>query len=107
MTYAGTAQFTERDWDAGVVTLKATGKETRGAGTAGNDSAPAATPEPAVAEASTAPATASVGPPGPSEDSLDLFSVAGLPVLKRIAAPAGALLALLAAAVIWRRRRRR
>src|SRR6201992_2118937 len=34
MTYAGTAQFTERDRDAGVVTLKASGKETRGAGTA-------------------------------------------------------------------------
>ncbi len=34
MTYAGTARFTERDRDAGVVTLKASGKETRGAGTA-------------------------------------------------------------------------
>jgi LPXTG-motif cell wall-anchored protein len=29
-----------------------------------------------------------------------------LPVLKRIAAPAGALLAALAAVLIWRRRRR-
>jgi carbon monoxide dehydrogenase subunit G len=34
MTYAGTAQFTERDAAAGVVTLQASGKETRGAGTA-------------------------------------------------------------------------
>jgi uncharacterized protein len=34
MTYAGTARFTERDKDAGVVTLEASGKETRGAGTA-------------------------------------------------------------------------
>src|SRR5215470_10647504 len=34
MTYAGTARFTERDRDAGVVTLEASGKETRGAGTA-------------------------------------------------------------------------
>jgi carbon monoxide dehydrogenase subunit G len=34
MTYAGTAKFTERDRDAGVVVLEASGKETRGAGTA-------------------------------------------------------------------------
>jgi carbon monoxide dehydrogenase subunit G len=34
MTYAGTAKFTERDPAAHVVTLEATGKETRGAGTA-------------------------------------------------------------------------
>lgn len=34
MTYAGTARFTERDADAGVVTLEASGKETRGSGTA-------------------------------------------------------------------------
>jgi carbon monoxide dehydrogenase subunit G len=34
MTYAGTAQFIERDSAAGVVTLQASGKETRGAGTA-------------------------------------------------------------------------
>jgi carbon monoxide dehydrogenase subunit G len=34
MTYAGTAKFTERDQEAGVVTLEASGKETRGAGTA-------------------------------------------------------------------------
>src|SRR5262249_9966414 len=34
MTYAGTAKFVERDKDAGVVTLEASGKETRGAGTA-------------------------------------------------------------------------
>src|ERR1700721_1185426 len=34
MTYAGTAHFTERDRDAGVVTLTAAGKETRGSGTA-------------------------------------------------------------------------
>src|SRR5712692_8580396 len=29
MTYAGTARFIERDAEAGVVTLEATGKETR------------------------------------------------------------------------------
>ncbi len=34
MTYAGTAKFTERDKAAGVMTLEASGKETRGAGTA-------------------------------------------------------------------------
>jgi carbon monoxide dehydrogenase subunit G len=34
MTYAGTARFTERDAEAGVVILEASGKETRGAGTA-------------------------------------------------------------------------
>jgi carbon monoxide dehydrogenase subunit G len=34
MTYAGTAKFTERDKAAGVVVLEASGKETRGAGTA-------------------------------------------------------------------------
>src|ERR1700690_1747770 len=34
ITYAGTARFTERNRDAGVVTLEAAGKETRGSGTA-------------------------------------------------------------------------
>ena len=34
MTYAGTARFIERDPHAHVITLEATGKETRGAGTA-------------------------------------------------------------------------
>ena len=34
MTYAGTARFTERDPDGHVITLEASGKETRGAGTA-------------------------------------------------------------------------
>ena len=34
MTYAGKARFIEKDADAGVVTLEASGKETRGAGTA-------------------------------------------------------------------------
>src|SRR5258708_36449229 len=34
MTYAGTAKFTERDPDARVILLEASGKETRGAGTA-------------------------------------------------------------------------
>jgi carbon monoxide dehydrogenase subunit G len=34
MTYAGSAKFTERDKTAGVMTLEASGKETRGAGTA-------------------------------------------------------------------------
>ena len=177
MTYTGTAQFTERDRDAGVVTLTAAGKETRGAGTAaatvrselhshgdqtevtvhtslnvtgrpaqfgrgvmadvsskligifaanladmlaaGNDSVAAASPQPAesdlaVQEKETAanrraaePITPAGTAPAPAEDSLDLLSVAGLPVLKRIAAPAGALLAMLAAVLVWRRRRRR
>src|SRR5690242_14549542 len=34
MMYAGTARFVERDKEAGIVTLEASGKETRGAGTA-------------------------------------------------------------------------
>jgi carbon monoxide dehydrogenase subunit G len=34
MTYAGTARFVEKDRDAGVVILQASGKETKGAGTA-------------------------------------------------------------------------
>jgi uncharacterized protein len=80
MTYAGTARFTERDRDAGVVTLTAAGKQTRGAGTAVS---------------------------ALREDSLNLPDVAGLPVLKRVAVPAGALLAALAAVLIWRRRRRK
>jgi carbon monoxide dehydrogenase subunit G len=175
MTYAGTAQITERDPDAGVVTLEASGKETRGAGTAaatirselhdqggqtevtvhtslnvtgrpaqfgrgmmadvsakligvfasnlagmlatGNGSAPEpAVPEPAVqatahaapvptvtTPASTTPTAASA----PGDDSLNLLQVAGLPVLKRIAVPAGALLAVLAGVLILRRRRRK
>jgi uncharacterized protein len=175
MTYAGTARFTERDRDAGVVTLEASGKETRGAGTAaatirselhdqggqtevtvhtslnvtgrpaqfgrgmmadvsakligvfasnlagmlatGNGSAPEpAVPEPAVqatahaapvptvtTPASTTPTAASA----PGDDSLNLLQVAGLPVLKRIAVPAGALLAVLAGVLILRRRRRK
>jgi uncharacterized protein len=172
MTYVGTARFTERNRDAGVVTLEAAGKEARGSGTAaatvrselhsqdgqtevtvhtslnvtgrpaqfgrgvmtdvsakligifatnladmlatGNGSAPEpAVPEPAVqaAHANTATATtpASTTPtavPAPSEDSLNLLTVAGLPVFKRIAGPAGALLAVLGAVLIWRRRRR-
>jgi uncharacterized protein len=182
ITYAGTARFTERNRDAGVVTLEASGKETRGSGTAaatirselhgqdgqtevtvhtslnvtgrpaqfgrgvmadisakligifagnladmltaGNAPAPEpAVPEPAVQAAAQAngattatsvPASTTPGParalppaPAPAEDSLNLLKVAGLPVLKRIAAPAGALLAALGAVLIWRRRRRR
>ena len=188
MTYAGTARFTERDRDAGVVTLNASGKETRGAGTAsaivrselhgegdqtavtvhtslnvtgrpaqfgrgvmadvsakligifaknladmlatGNGAAPeAAAPEPAVPEqavqatAHSSPATVTTGAPAsttptaapkPSaapapatgEDSLNLLQVAGLPLLKRIAAPVGALLVVLGGVLIWRRRRK-
>jgi carbon monoxide dehydrogenase subunit G len=34
MTYAGTARFTDRDPEAHLITLEASGKETRGAGTA-------------------------------------------------------------------------
>jgi carbon monoxide dehydrogenase subunit G len=191
MTYAGTARFTERDRDAGVVTLNASGKETRGAGTAsaivrselhgegdqtavtvhtslnvtgrpaqfgrgvmadvsakligifaknladmlatGNGAAPEpAAPEPAVPEqpvqaaahsspatvtttapASTTPTAVPQPRPAPApapvtgEDSLNLLQVAGLPVLKRIAVPAGALLAVLGGVLIWRRRRRK
>jgi uncharacterized protein len=175
MTYAGTAQITERDPDAGVVTLRASGKETRGAGTAaatirselhdqggqtevtvhtslnvtgrpaqfgrgmmadvsakligvfasnladmlatGNGSAPQpAEAEPAVqATARPSPVPTATTPAGarptaasaPGDDSLNLLEVAGLPVLKRIAAPAGVLLAVLAGVLIWRRRRRR
>jgi carbon monoxide dehydrogenase subunit G len=196
MTYAGTARFTERDRDAGVVTLNASGKETRGAGTAsaivrselhgegdqtevtvhtslnvtgrpaqfgrgvmadvsakligifaknladmlatGNGAAPEpAAPEPAVSEpavpeqavqaaahsspatvtatapASTTPTAAPKPRPAPApapatgEDSLNLLQVAGLPVLKRIAVPAGVLLAVLGGVLIWRRRRRK
>jgi uncharacterized protein len=183
MTYVGTARFTERNRDAGVVTLEAAGKETRGSGTAaatvrselhgqdgqtevtvhtslnvtgrpaqfgrgvmtdisakligifannladmlatGNGSAPEpAGPEPAVPAAANAATPTAATPTAstqaaatpasttptavsaPSEDSLNLLQVAGLPVLKRIAAPAGALLAVLAAVLIWRRRRR-
>jgi carbon monoxide dehydrogenase subunit G len=188
MTYAGTARFTERDRDAGVVILSASGKETRGAGTAsatvrselhgeggqtevtvhtslnvtgrpaqfgrgvmadvsakligifaknladmlaaGDGAAPEpagpepAAPEPSVrATAHTGPSVTHVDPapattvapvrtapaaaPAASEDSLNLLQVAGLPVLKRIAAPAGALLAVLGGVLIWRRRRRK
>jgi len=174
ITYAGTALFTERDRDAGVVTLEASGKETRGSGTAaatvrselhgqdgqtevtvhtslnvtgrpaqfgrgvmadvsakligifatnladmltaGNGSAPdPAGPDPAVQAAADANGAASASVPASatpaavpvsSEDSLNLLKVAGLPVLKRIAAPAGALLSVLAVVLIWRRRRR-
>jgi carbon monoxide dehydrogenase subunit G len=172
ITYAGTARFTERNRDAGVVTLEASGKETRGSGTAaatvrselhgqdgqtevtvhtslnvtgrpaqfgrgvmadvsakligifatnladmltaGNGSAPdPAEPEPAMQAAANGAAAASVSAsatpaavPVASEDSLNLLKVAGLPVLKRIAAPAGALLSVLAVVLIWRRRRR-
>jgi hypothetical protein len=60
-------------------------------------------PATTVAPISTAPAAA----PAASEDSLNLLQVAGLPVLKRIAAPAGALLAVLGGVLIWRRRRRK
>jgi carbon monoxide dehydrogenase subunit G len=160
ITYAGTARFTERNRDAGVVTLEAAGKETRGSGTAaatvrselhgqdgqtevtvhtslnvtgrpaqfgrgvmadvsakligifatnlaamltaGSGPAPTAATGAASTPASTSPTVAPVR----SEDSLNLLQVAGLPVLKRIAAPAGVLLAALAAALIWRRRRR-
>jgi carbon monoxide dehydrogenase subunit G len=175
MTYAGTARITERDPDAGVVTLQASGKETRGAGTAaatirselhdqggqtevtvhtslnvtgrpaqfgrgmmadvsakligvfasnladmlatGNGSAPqpagteaavqATAPAGPVPTATTPASTAPTAASAPGEDSLNLLQVAGLPVLKRIAAPAGALLAVLAGVLIWRRRRRK
>jgi hypothetical protein len=71
-----------------------------------------ATPEPAEPEP-TAQASGHVSPaaavpapaPAPAEQTLDLLSVAGLPVLKRIVAPVGGLVAVLAAVLIWRRRR--
>jgi uncharacterized protein len=173
MTYAGTAHITERDQDAGVVTLQASGKETRGAGTAaatirselhsqgghtevtvhtslnvtgrpaqfgrgmmadvsakligvfasnlagmlatGNGSAPEpAVPEPAaqaaphtgpVPTATTAASATPAAASAPGGDSLNLLQVAGLPVLKRIAAPAAALLAVLASVLLWWRMR--
>ncbi len=84
--------------------------------TAGNGSAPdPAGPDPAVQAAADANGAASASVPASatpaavpvsSEDSLNLLKVAGLPVLKRIAAPAGALLSVLAVVLIWRRRRR-
>jgi uncharacterized protein len=86
---------------------------------AGNDPAPEpAVPEPAVQAAAQAngattstsvPASTTPAPapaPAPAQDSLNLLKVAGLPVLKRIAAPAGALLAVLGTVLIWRRLRR-
>lgn len=45
MTYAGTAKFTERDEKARVVVLQASGKETRGAGTASATIRSTLTPE--------------------------------------------------------------
>jgi uncharacterized protein len=84
---------------------------------AGNGSAPEpAVPEAAVqASAHPGPVPTATTPAGatptsasaPGDDSLNLLQVAGLPVLKRIAAPAGALLAVLAGVLIWRRRRRK
>ena len=83
----------------------------------GNGSAPQpAVPEDAVqATARPGPVPTATTPAGatptavsaPGDDSLNLLEVAGLPVLKRIAVPAGALLAVLAGVLIWRRRRRK
>ena len=46
LTYRGTAKFTERDPDARVIMLEASGKETRGAGTASANVRAALEPEP-------------------------------------------------------------
>jgi carbon monoxide dehydrogenase subunit G len=46
LTYRGTAKFTERDPDAKVILLEASGKETRGAGTASATVRAALEPEP-------------------------------------------------------------
>jgi hypothetical protein len=66
-------------------------------------SAPASTTPTAVPK----PRPATAPTPATGEDSLNLLQVAGLPVLKRIAAPAGALLVVLGGVLIWRRRRRK
>jgi uncharacterized protein len=47
LTYRGTAKFTERDADAHVIVLEASGKETRGAGTASATVQASLVPEPA------------------------------------------------------------
>ncbi len=46
LTYRGTAKFTERDPDAKVIVLDASGKETRGAGTASATVRASLEPEP-------------------------------------------------------------
>src|SRR6266702_1087307 len=46
LTYRGTAKFTERDPDAKVILLEASGKETRGAGTASATVRASLEPEP-------------------------------------------------------------
>ena len=46
LTYRGTAKFTERDADAKVILLEASGKETRGAGTASATVRASLEPEP-------------------------------------------------------------
>src|ERR1700746_1827445 len=46
LTYKGTAKFTERDPDARVIVLEASGKETRGAGTASATVRASLEPEP-------------------------------------------------------------
>jgi uncharacterized protein len=46
LTYKGTAKFTERDSDAHVVVLEASGKETRGAGTASANVRASMVPDP-------------------------------------------------------------
>ena len=46
LTYRGTAKFTERDADAKVIVLEASGKETRGAGTASATVRASLEPEP-------------------------------------------------------------
>jgi carbon monoxide dehydrogenase subunit G len=46
LQYRGTAKFTERNWDARRVALEASGKETRGAGTASADVTATLAPDP-------------------------------------------------------------
>src|ERR1700735_4318152 len=46
LTYRGTAKFTERDPDAKIIVLDASGKETRGAGTASATVRASLEPEP-------------------------------------------------------------
>jgi hypothetical protein len=73
---------------------------------AGNGSAPEAEAQ-LRAPAEPQPVAGPPAPPATGEDSLNLLDVASLPVLKRIAAPAGALVITLIGVLIWRRRRRR
>ena len=96
-------KLAERGLALGESLASANGVAAAGAGVSSAAGVTAATAPAAPAQAEPA------WPAGtePDDDAINLVSVAGLPVLKRIAAPAGVLLAALAAVLVWRRRRRR